>query len=203
MLMPSEMAQDEALRALAYIRAAVDHTTRYSTFSALSGFVAGLASLAGSGGCGYWKDWPGARPDAGWHFLAVWASVFVVAASALLLLTWMKARRRGTPAWTPIARTALTAMLGPGLAGVAGSAALALGGHYEFLPGLWLMLYGCGFYGVSFFAPLFLRVLGLVFMVFGLTAWLTGPELSALWLGLGFGGLHLVFGAVVLARYRG
>ncbi len=48
MLSPTPMAQDEALRALAEIRFAIDRTARYSTFSALSGFIAGGAALAGS-----------------------------------------------------------------------------------------------------------------------------------------------------------
>ena len=92
--------------------------------------------------------------------------------------------------------------MGPGIAGVLGTIALSHGGHFDLLPGVWLLLYGCGLYGVSFFAPLFLRLLGLVFMVFGLAA-LMGWGSAALWLGLGFGGLHLVFGTIVLARYRG
>jgi hypothetical protein len=63
------------------------------------------------------------------------------------------------------------------------------------------LLYGCGLWGVSFFAPLFLRALGVAFMLLGLCAWLK-MECAALWLGLGFGCLHCVFGAVVLARYH-
>jgi len=135
-------------------------------------------------------------------FLAVWVGVFAVAAAGLFLLTWLKARQRGEPAWTPIARTALWAMLGPWLAGLAGTIGLAVAGQWDLLPGLWLLFHGCAFYGVSFFAPLFLRTLSLAFMALGLTAWLTSPQWPALWLGLGFGGLHLVFGGIVLARYR-
>ena len=200
--MPTKMAQGEALRALSHIRAVVDRTTRYSTFSALSGFIAGLAALGGSGVCGLVPACPGASPDKGVRFLVVWATVFGIATVSLLLLTWLKARKRGEPAWTPIARTALSVMVGPGLAGVLGSIALSLTDNYEMLPGLWLLLYGCGLYGVSFFAPLFLRLLGFVFMGFGLAA-LMGWGAAALWLGLGFGGLHLVFGTIVLMRYRG
>lgn len=201
MLMPTKEAQNEALRALSHIRAVVDRTTRYSTFSALSGFIAGLAALGGSGVCGLVPGCPGGTPEAGLRFICVWSVVFVIAASALLLLTWLKARRRGEPAWTPIARTALSALLGPGVAMLLGTVALGRADQYALLPGLWLTLYGCGLYGVSFFAPLFIRLLGLVFMGFGLAAWM-GWGTPALWLGLGFGGLHLVFGMVVLTRYR-
>jgi hypothetical protein len=201
MLMPTKEAQDEALQALAHIRAVVDRTTRYSTFSALSGFIAGLAGLGGSGVCGWVPGCPGATPEAGIRFLTVWTSVFVIATLSLLVLTYLKARKRGEPAWTPIARTSLSTLLGPGVAGVLGTVALSSTGGYQYLPGLWLALYGCGLYGLSFFAPLFIRLLGLVFMCFGLAAWM-GWGSAALWLGLGFGGLHLVFGGIVLARYQ-
>src|SRR3990170_1016006 len=161
---PTRLAQDDALRALSEIRAVIERSTRYSTFSALSGFLAGGVALAGSGLCGHWGEAAGARPELGEAFLRVWAGVFAIAATGLFVLTALKARRRGEPLWTPIARTAFFALLGPGAAGVLATVALWREGHYGLLPGLWLTLYGCGLYVVSFFAPLFLRALGLAFM---------------------------------------
>lgn len=200
-LLPAPLAQDEALRALAEIRTVVDRSTRYSTFSALSGFIAGVSALAGSGLCGLFA-FVGTNPKEGeLTFVAVWAGVFLVAAIAQVLLTTMKARARGEAVWTPIARTAFAALLGPGVAGVAGSMVFIQTARWDLLPGLWLLLYGCGLWAVSFFAPLFLRVLGSCFMIFGLCAWLR-PEQAPLWMGLGFGCLHLIFSSVVMARYR-
>jgi len=199
-LLPTPLAQDQALRALAEIREVIDRTARYSTFSALSGFLAGGAALAGSGVCGIFPGFVGTQPGQGMNFLAVWCGVLIFAAVSLLVLTAVKAQQRGEALWTPIARTAFAALLGPGLAGVAGSAVFVQTEQWALLPGLWLLLYGCGWWSVSFFAPLFLRVLGAVFMLLGLCAWLH-PAQAALWLGLGFGGVHLVFGGVVLARY--
>jgi len=200
-LMPTPLAHDEALRALAEVRTAVERCTRYSTFSALSGFIAGCAALVGSGGCGFVSGFVGANPSRGIAFVAVWAGVLVVATVGLTVLTWIKARQRGEAVWTPIARTAFTSILGPGLAGVAASTVLVQNGKYELLPGVWLLFYGCGLWAVSFFAPLFLRVLGVAFVGVGLCAWWK-PDSAALWLGLGFGALHWVFGVIVLARYR-
>lgn len=200
MLLPTPVAQDQALQALAEIRATIDRSARYSRFSALSCFLAGAAALIGSGFCGS-VQFVGADPRLGAPFIFVWASVLVVALVAQVVLTILKARERGEVFWTPIARTAFGALLGPGIAGMLGSAALVAGGHFELLPGLWLLLYGCGLWGVSFFAPLFLRALGAAFVLFGLGAWVF-PASAALCLGVGFGGLHFVFGIVVLARYR-
>ncbi|MBI3829639.1 MAG: hypothetical protein HY291_08990 [Planctomycetes bacterium] len=202
-LIPPPLARDEALRALSDIRAVIDRTAKYTTFSALSGFVAGAAALVGSGACGLISEWPGADPSRGLLFLLVWTCVLAVAAAGMALLTWQKARQRGQRVWTPIARTAFLALIGPGAAGVIGSAALVHAGAYALLPGLWLTLYGCGMYVVSFYAANFLRWIGMGFMALGAAAWLGPLSLGALWLGLGFGILHLIFGAIVLKRYRG
>jgi hypothetical protein len=192
----------DALAALCEVRRAVERSTRYSTFSALSGFLAGGVAVAGSGAFGLFADFVGANPGRGLPFVGVWAGVFAAAAAALFILTQLKARQRGEAAWTPIARTAAFALLGPGAAGLAASAVLVRAGMYEWLPGLWLLLYGCGLWSVSFFAPLFLRWLGGAFVLVGLAAWLQ-PQAAALWLGVGFGVLHAVFGVIVLMRYRG
>jgi hypothetical protein len=199
-LLPTPVAQDQALQALAEIRSVIDRSARYSRFSALSCFLAGAAALIGSGFCGT-VQFIGTDPRLGVPFVAVWGTVFLVAFVAQVVLTFLKARERAEVFWTPIARTAFGALLGPGLAGLLGSAVLAIAGHWELLPGVWLLLYGCGLWGVSFFAPLFLRVIGAAFVVIGLLAWLY-PAAAALCLGAGFGGLHFVFGAVVLMRYR-
>lgn len=200
MLLPPPLAQDQAFRALADIRAVIDRSARYSRFSALSCFLAGGAALAGSGLCGM-TPFAGTQPLQGWPFIAVWMTVLSVAFVSQVSLTWIKARQRGEPFWTPIARTAFGALLGPGLAGLAASAVLIQTNQWELLPGVWLLLYGCGLWGVSFFAPLFLRGLGAGFMLLGVLAWLL-PAFSPLALGLGFGGLHIVFGMVVWMRYR-
>ena len=200
-LLPSPLAQDQALRALSEIRDVVDRTTRYSTFSALSGVIAGGAAVLGSGGCGLWPAFTGADPTRGLHFVGIWAAVLVVAAIGLVVMTAIKARQRGEALWAPIARTAFAALLGPGVAGFAASVVFIQMARFDLLPGLWLLLYGCGLWSVSFFAPLFLRWLGVGFMLLGLGAWLAPAE-AALFLGLGFGGLHFVFSGMVLARYR-
>ena len=200
MLIPGPQAQTEAIRALTEIRAVVDRTTRYSTFSALSGFLAGVAALIGSGGCGHYRDFPGARAD-DWSFVYVWSGVFAFAAFQLGLLTALKARQRGEAVWTPIARTAFKALLGPALAGMMGSLVFCVASDFHLLAGLWLLLYGCGLWAVSFFAPMFLRWMSLAFMFLGMIAWAV-KENPGLWLGLGFGGLHLFFALVVLTRYR-
>src|SRR5579862_7999239 len=137
-LLPTRLAQDQALRALAEIRSVVDRSTRYSTFSALSGFIAAAASLAGSGLCGYFSNFAGARPETGTRFVSVWGVVLAVAAFAQIVLTTIKARNRGEAVFTPIARTAFTSMAGASVLGVVASGVFITTEQWTMLPGLWL-----------------------------------------------------------------
>jgi len=45
------------------------------------------------------------------------------------------------------------------------------------------------------------RLLGLAFMALGVAALITPPAWGNVWLGIGFGGLHLVFGFYIARRH--
>jgi vacuolar-type H+-ATPase subunit I/STV1 len=71
----------------------------------------------------------------------------------------------------------------------------------DLLPGIWMLLYGCGALAMSFFAPLSILVLGVAFVVAGMIALLFFPGREVLTMALGFGGIHLAYGlAVSLTR---
>ena len=56
--------------------------------------------------------------------------------------------------------------------------------------------------GGMFSVPV-IRAIGACFMTTGIAATLTAPEWGNIWLAIGFGGLHIGFGAYIARHYGG
>lgn len=82
-------------------------------------------------------------------------------------------------------------------AGAVLTAVLWYSGQQRVLPGMWLLLYGCGLMTVSMVTLASVAVMGGLFMALGLLAFLVPATYQLLLLGLGFGGLHILFGILI------
>jgi hypothetical protein len=157
---------------------------------ALGVTACGAAALAGR-----------TRTPGAW--LAVWLAE---AAVALAIAAWgmvRKARRAQVPLFSGPARRFALSFTPPLLAGAALTAALANAGHYGAIPGLWLLLYGTAVATGGAFSIRIVPVMGLAFMLAGLLALLAPPAWANGALAAGFGGIHMLFGAVIARRYGG
>lgn len=76
-------------------------------------------------------------------------------------------------------------------------------GLYAAIPGIWLLLYGTGILSAGAFSAPVVPVMGVCFVSLGAIAIFCPLEWSHWFLAAGFGGLHLVFGALIAARYGG
>jgi hypothetical protein len=76
-------------------------------------------------------------------------------------------------------------------------------GLYAVIPGIWLLLYGTGILSAGAFSVPVVPVMGVCFVALGAIAVFCPLEWSHWFLAAGFGGLHLVFGARIAARYGG
>jgi len=71
------------------------------------------------------------------------------------------------------------------------------------IPGVWLLLYGTALVTGGMLSVRLLPVMGICFMALGGIALVTPASWNDWLMACGFGGLHIVFGAVIVRRYGG
>jgi hypothetical protein len=114
-----------------------------------------------------------------------------------------KARAAGLELWSAPARKFAFSFVPPMFAGAALTFALWKAGLVHLIPGAWLLLYGTGVITGGAFSVRVVPIMGAGFLGLGAVALLTPPGFSNLWLGTGFGGLHIIFGVMIARKYGG
>jgi hypothetical protein len=192
------MQQEHAEFTLETIRTLMERSQRYEHISGLGGLIAGGAACTGGAIlAGGWLPWSPAG-----NFGVVWGVVFVVALVSQCVLTFARARQRGEPVWSRQARTVTLALLPCVVAGATLSVLMARIGRLDWLPAVWLLLYGTGALATSFFAPRSIGWLGCVCLGLGAVALLLPTPHPVITMVVGFGLTHLVYGVGVLLAER-
>ena len=186
---------DRAAANLRFIRSAMEGASRFTDVSGIGIVGIGISALVAA--------LVAARQTSQAASILVWEGEAAVAIAIGLAGTVHKAR---THWWRLLAAPARRFALGltpPLIAGGVLTMVLQQRGMYELLPGLWLIVYGAAVTAAGAFSVRILPILGASFMVVGALACLT-PMAWAPWLlGVGFGGLHIVFGSIIARRYGG
>lgn len=136
-----------------------------------------------------------------------WLATWVVAAVvALLVGGWAmdrKTRALGSQILAGKSRKFILSLSPPLVAGALLTAVLFRGGQVEAIPGLWLLMYGTAAVTGGAFSIRVVPIIGLCFMVLGAAAFFLPPAWGDWLLALGFGGLQLVFGLIIVKKYGG
>ncbi len=171
---------------------------RSATFTA----VPGLGGAA-MGGIGLVAAILAANQPSAARWLAVWLLAAAVAVAIGVTSMWRKAARGGAPLAGAVGRRFATSLAAPLVAGAALTCGAWMHGTIALIPGIWLLLYGTGVLAGGVHSVATVRVIGVAFMALGLAALVTPAGWGNLWLGAGFGGLHLGFGLYIAKRHGG
>ena len=184
-----------ALDHLRFIRETMEGAAFFTAVSGLGEIAVGVTALAAAWLAAYQRS-----PEA---WLAVWlVDALIGALLSIGAIVW-KARRRDISLVSgPVRRFAL-GLLPPFLAGGVLTAVLFSQGSYAVLPGLWLLLYGTGVVTGGAYSVRIVPVMGLAFMALGALALVAPASWGDVLLAAGFGGLHILFGAVIAWRHGG
>lgn len=188
----------EAEENLRVIRDLMERSTKFSTFSGLSGICAGVASIVGCIATRAMGPDPNTFPI---PFLAIWSSVIIAAVGMDYLLMKRRAVRVGKRVLSRLGKQMVKAAV-PGL----GTGALItlylqqhrlLGEVYAF----WMLAYGIAVCATGLFSQREVSVLGAGFLIAGAAALLM-PTFGLPLMAITFGGFHIVYG-VAMSRKEG
>lgn len=187
----------DASRDLRRIRALMERATEYSHLSGVSILLSGVLAAAGVAACGALKVGFDAPRDA--RALAlVWGSVFAVAVVQGVAFSVANARRRAEPAWSPLTRQVVVAMLPALFVGAALTGHALRTGQPDLLPPCWMLAYGSSLMGLSLFAGRRIGLAAAAFLALGAASLFLWKDHPLVMMLASFGGLHLVLGAWIL-----
>jgi hypothetical protein len=184
-----------AIDNLRYIRETMERAGSFTAVPGWGGVAMGATALAAAGLASH------AASTRAWLFCWLLEGVLAVAIGVLAMER--KARAAGVPIWSAPTRKFVFSFVPPLMAAATLTVVLWRTGAVSAIPGLWLMLYGTGVIAGGAFSVRVVPVMGVCFLATGALALFSPAAFSDFWLGLGFGGLHIVFGAMIARKYGG
>jgi hypothetical protein len=136
-------------------------------------------------------------------WLSIWLAEAGIAAGISMAFMATKSHAANAPLFSgPMQKLLLS--LSPSLvAGALLTVLLFRQGQLALLPGMWLLLYGVGVVSAGTYSVRIVPVMGAAFMVAGAAALFSPAPWGLGFLIGGFGGLHVVFGALIARRHGG
>ncbi|HUA84306.1 MAG TPA: hypothetical protein VMB85_10640 [Bryobacteraceae bacterium] len=188
-----------AMDNLRYIRETMERAGAFTAVPGWGGVAMGITALGAS--------FVAAQQGSIGRWVITWVAEGVLAIIIGILAMWRKAAMAGKPLWSAPARKFLFSFAPPLIVGAALTIVLWRAGAATAIPGVWLMLYGTGVVTGGAFSVPIVPVMGVCFLIEGAVAMFMPAAWSVpwndVWLALGFGGLHIVFGAIIARRYGG
>jgi len=186
---------DRAMDNLRYIRETMELATAFTGISGWGEIAIGVSALVASGIAALQATFNA--------WLAVWIAEGLI---SLLIAGWSmdrKTRAIKMPLGSGPGRKAVFSLTPPMLAGGLLTIVLVQAGLTNAIPGVWLLLYGTGVITGGMYSVKVVPIMGICLMILGALALFSPPAFANWFMAAGFGGLHLVFGAIIVRKYGG
>ena len=186
---------DRARDNIRFIRETMERAGSFTAVSGWGGIAMGITALGAA--------MIASRQQSTLLWLASWLLEAAVAIGIALWTTYSKARAAGTALFSGPGRRFVYSFAPPLFVGVLLTILLVRIGSIAAVAGVWLLLYGTAVVAGGAFSIRVVPLMGLCFLVLGTVALFCPPNWGNAFLAAGFGGLHLIFGAVIAGKYGG
>ncbi|MFZ0038668.1 MAG: hypothetical protein WAK91_14655 [Candidatus Acidiferrales bacterium] len=171
---------------------------RASSFTAVPGWGGVAIGITAAGAAVV-----ASRQQAAYAWLITWLAEASVAFAIAAWSMASKARQANVPLLAGPGRKFALSFAPPMFAGALLTVVLFHAGQIGVIPGVWLLLYGTAVVVGGAFSIRIVPLLGLCFMVLGTVALFSPAAWGNALLAAGFGGLHIIFGAIIARNYGG
>jgi hypothetical protein len=184
-----------AMDNLAFIRETMERSTAFTAVPGYGGALMGATAIGAS---------IVAANQSNFRFwLITWLSEAILAFSIGLLTMWQKSKTVNSPLTATPARKFAVGFAPPLIAGIIITALLYFNSLFEYLPTVWLTLYGTSVVTGGAYSVKAVPIMGWLFIALGAVSVFV-PTVYGNWLmASGFGVLHIVFGLIIAKKYGG
>ena len=193
---PEPIALDDRARDnLRFIRETMERAGSFTAIPGWGGVAMGITALGAAAVASRQKT-----PEA---WLLTWIAEALLAVGISSWTSYGKARAAGMALFSGPGRKVVFSFSPPMLVGAVLTIVLYRAGLVSVIPGMWLLLYGAGVMTGGTFSIRVVPLMGLCFMVLGAVTLFSPANWGDAFLAAGFGGLHIIFGAVIARNYGG
>lgn len=193
---PHPVAMDDRARDnIRFIRETMERAGSFTAVPGWGGMAMGITAM-GAAVIAF-------RQTSSIAWLVTWVCEAVLAIAIALWTAYSKARQAGTGLLSGPGRRFVYSFAPPLFVGVLLTLLLVRSNSFGDVPGVWLLLYGTAVVTGGAFSIRIVPLMGLCFMVLGAVALFTPANWGDALLGVGFGGLHLIFGALIARKHGG
>jgi hypothetical protein len=185
---------DHAFANLRFIRETLERAGSFTSIPGWGGFAIGWTAVVTSIVAARLVEM---------QWLEVWLADAVIASLIAIITMVRKAKRAGVTLTSAAGRRFFVSYFAPIASAGVITAMLLRAQWYEAMPAVWLLSYGASFISSGAYSIRVVPQLGICFMLLGAAAAFVPFATANALLGIGFGGLHIIYGFMIARNYGG